>query len=45
MDGSTLTVVSMVAMMVLMMGGMLVGGLSALARRRERGKDARSHGH
>jgi hypothetical protein len=44
MGGSTLIVVAMVAMMVLMMGGMLVGGLSALGRRRDRHKDAGSPG-
>ena len=37
MSGSTLLVVAMVAMMVLMMGGMLFGGWRALLHRRKRG--------
>jgi len=37
MDMSSLLVVAMVAMMVLMMGGMLFGGWRALVGRRKRG--------
>jgi hypothetical protein len=36
MDGSTLLTIAMVVMMVVMMGGMLVGGIWALVRRRSR---------
>lgn len=36
MDGSTLIIVAMVAMMVLMCGGMLFGGGWAIFRRRGR---------
>lgn len=36
MDGSTLVVTAMAAMMVLMIGGMLVGGARALRRYRKR---------
>jgi hypothetical protein len=33
MDGSTLLTIGMIAMMAVMMGGMLAGGLWALVRR------------
>jgi hypothetical protein len=36
MDGSTLLVIAMVAMMVLAMGGMLFGGWRVLVHRRKR---------
>jgi hypothetical protein len=36
MDGSTLVTIAMIVMMVVMMGGMIAGGMWALARRRKR---------
>jgi hypothetical protein len=45
MDGSTLVIVAMVAMMALMCGGMVAGGAWAFIRRRRHGKRrALSHG-
>jgi hypothetical protein len=40
MDGSSLIVIAMVAMMTLMCGGMILGGRWALLRRRKRRGDA-----